>query len=82
MGWCWALAVRDRLQKITYSVCTGCQRTVKHELEVREIPSVGLPTKRFKNGRPMKFCGPYCASKDSEYNRALEIVKSSKVLDK
>ena len=57
LGWLWLLLKRDSLHGITYSKCEGCIRANKSELEIREVPSIGL------DGEPVQFCGAYCRSR-------------------
>ena len=79
LGWCYILKLRDLWHGITYADCEGCSVTRKPDHLKREVPNVGLPSKTFPNGRPVKYCGVYCAGKASEYKRAIKIVESGKV---
>ena len=79
LGWCYILKLRDLWHDITYGDCAGCSVTRKPDHFKREVPNLGLPTARFKDGRTVRNCGTYCAARVSDYRRALKIVESGKV---
>ncbi len=54
LGWCWLNVLRDHWEYITYN---PCKAECGHE-----VPSLSMPTKRFRQGRAVTFCGTACRS--------------------
>ena len=67
LGWCWLNVLRDHCGVITYDFCkAGCGHTV---------PSLSLPTKSFRRGRKVIFCGNACRAVLSRQAKQNEITE-------
>lgn len=65
LGWCWLNVLRDHWGIITYKLCKAeCGH---------EVPSLSLPTKRFRRGRKITFCGNACRAVLSRQAKQNEI---------
>ena len=72
------LTARDCWQDISYSICAGC--VAKSALDIRarrEVPDTGLPTARFKSGRPVRYCGRRCSNRAAAREKGIKVAMAA-----
>lgn len=78
IDYAWLLTARDCWQDISYSICAGCIANSALDIDARrEVPDTGLPTARFKSGRPVRHCGRRCSNRASTREKGIKVAMAT-----